>query len=121
MIFNASLVVTKEPFISIARNFCKISGDTGDAKHPAFNEFFGFSGLCSQVEKVHEGDTVDIAFSIGSKCLTSKNKEPVMVDGRKTWVPELILKSVNIAGRAGAAKAAVKAVFTQAREPGDDI
>jgi hypothetical protein len=121
MIFKTSFIVSKEPFISAKRNFCKISGDLGDGNHKAFVEFYGFADVCPQVDKVHEGSEVEISFSIGSKCLTDKNKEPVLVDGRKTWVPELILKSVNIAGMAGAAKAVVKSVFAQAREPGDDI
>jgi hypothetical protein len=109
IVFKAS----REPFVSNKRNFCTLTGNVGQEGRTAFVEFIGFSSVVDDVDKVHEGDDVTVDFNLGSKLLTDKNQEPVLVDGRKVWVPQLVMQSVAITG--GKAQATVKSNFPSAR------
>jgi hypothetical protein len=105
---------SREPFVSSKRNFCTLTGNVGKEGRTAFVEFIGFSSVVEAVNKVHEGDTVAVDFDLGSKLLTDKAQEPVMVDGHKVWVNQLVMRDVTVTSRN--AQDAVKSNFPSARK-----
>ncbi len=68
-----------------------------------------FSDSIEQVRGVGEGQVVRVTYSPGMEKLTSKDKSPVMVDGREKWIPALTIRACEV--EPASAKPAPKATL----------
>ncbi|HEY6875577.1 MAG TPA: hypothetical protein VI384_04385 [Candidatus Dormibacteraeota bacterium] len=63
------------------------------------------------------GQTVEVTGSVDMEKLTSKDRNPVMVDGREKWIPALTIKKITVEGSSVRPASAATPAPAAAHEP----
>lgn len=104
-------------FVAQSGKFASLVLDVPNERGSSKLDFVSFDCV-DDIKDMEVGSEVAVEGRIGMNKLTSKNKEPVMVDGFNKWVPQLVV--TKILGVPAAKKARPKPAPVATAEDGSD-